>query len=40
MLGDYLKANAGVKDLPRPEIEPQSLCPQPVVMAMSCENID
>jgi len=28
MLDDYLKTNPGVKDLPRPVIEPQSPNPQ------------
>jgi len=28
MLDDYLKTNPGVKDLPQPGIEPQSLSPQ------------
>jgi len=35
MFEDYFKANPGVKDLPSPEIEPQSPSPQLVVIAMS-----
>jgi len=37
-LDDYLKANPEVKDLPRWGIEPQSLDPQAVVIAMSYGN--
>jgi len=35
MLDDYFETNAGVKDLPRRGIEPQSPSPQPVAIAMS-----
>jgi len=34
-LDNYLKTNSGVKNLPGPGIEPQSLSPQPVVIALS-----
>jgi len=35
MSDDYFKTNPGVKDMPKPGIEPQSPSPQPVVIAMS-----
>jgi len=39
MLDDYLKTNPGVKDLPRPGIEPQSPSPQPKATTAPHEQV-